>query len=150
MATVRKLLEGKLDTKVHTLEATQTVLEALKLMNETNTGAVLITEGEKIVGIFTERDYARQGEVKGRCAKDTLIGDVMTRQMVMVKPDTTLQEAVEVLRKYRVRHLPVLDGERIVGIVSIRGLAEGLLEEHKGTIVELENYILGTGYVDKI
>jgi CBS domain-containing protein len=146
MTTVRKLLEEKIDTKIHTIAATDNVLQALKLMDEANTGAVLVTEGDKIVGIFTERDYARQGEVKGRCAKDTLVGDVMTRQMVMVKPETTLQESVELLRKYRVRHLPVLDGEHIVGMVSIRGLAEGLLEEHKGTIVELENYILGTGY----
>lgn len=70
----------------------------------------------------------------------------MTKQMVMVRPETTLQEAVELLRKYRVRHLPVLENDKVVGMVSIRGLAEGLLEEHKGTIIELENYILGTGY----
>jgi CBS domain-containing protein len=146
MTTVRKLLEEKADTKIHTVAASDSVLQALKVMDETNTGAVLVTENDKIVGIFTERDYARQGEVKGRSAKDTLVSDLMTRQMVMVKPETTLQESVELLRKYRVRHLPVLDGEHIVGIVSIRGLAEGLLEEHKGTIVELENYILGTGY----
>lgn len=146
MATVRKLLEGKPETKIHTIAANETVLQALKVMSEANTGAVLVTDNEKIVGIFTERDYARQGEVKGRTARETIVGDVMTKQMVMVKPETTLQEAVELLRKYRVRHLPVLDNEKVVGMVSIRGLAEALLEEHKGTIVELENYILGTGY----
>lgn len=146
MATVRKLLEGKPETKIYTIAANETVLQALKVMSEANTGAVLVTDNEKIVGIFTERDYARQGEVKGRTARETIVGDVMTKQMVMVKPETTLQEAVELLRKYRVRHLPVLDNEKVVGMVSIRGLAEALLEEHKGTIVELENYILGTGY----
>jgi CBS domain-containing protein len=146
MATVRKLLDEKGETKIHTIAANETVYQALKAMAEANTGAVLVTDNDKIVGIFTERDYARQGEVKGRTAKDTIVGDVMTKQMVMVRPETTLQEAVELLRKYRVRHLPVLENDKVVGMVSIRGLAEGLLEEHKGTIIELENYILGTGY----
>lgn len=146
MATVRKLLDDKGETKIHTIAANETVYQALKAMAEANTGAVLVTDNDKIVGIFTERDYARQGEVKGRTAKDTIVGDVMTKQMVMVRPETTLQEAVELLRKYRVRHLPVLENDKVVGMVSIRGLAEGLLEEHKGTIIELENYILGTGY----
>jgi len=146
MTTVRKLLESKSETPLYRVEATQTVLQALQVMDKANTGAVLVQEEEKIVGIFTERDYARQGEVQGRLAQNTIIGEVMTRQMVMVKPETTLQECAELMRKYRVRHLPVLEGEHIVGVVSIRGLAEALLEEQKGTIVQLENYILGTGY----
>ena len=146
MTTVRKLLDDKLNTKIHTILAGETVLDALKIMAETETGAVLVTEDDKIVGIFTERDYARQGEVKGVYAKDTIVRDVMTSQMVMIKPETTLQDCAELMRQYRVRHLPVLENEHVIGIVSIRGLAEALLQQKQGAIVELEKYILGTGY----
>ena len=146
MTTVRKLVDEKPGTKLHTIPANATVLAALQIMEEANTGAVLVSEDEKIVGIFTERDYAREGEVKGKLAKDTIVRDVMTSQMVMIRPETTLQECAELMRQYRVRHLPVLEKDRVIGMVSIRRLAEALLQEQKGTIVELENYILGTGY----
>ncbi|MCX6060480.1 MAG: CBS domain-containing protein [Chloroflexi bacterium] len=146
MTTVRKLLDDKLNTKIHTILAGETVLDALKIMAEAETGAVLVTEDDKIVGIFTERDYARQGEVKGVYAKDTIVRDVMTNQMVMIKPETTLQDCAELMRQYRVRHLPVIENEHVIGIVSIRGLAEALLQQKQGAIVELEKYILGTGY----
>ena len=146
MTTVRKLVDEKPGTKLHTIPADATVLAALQIMEEANTGAVLVSEDEKIVGIFTERDYAREGEVKGKFAKDTIVRDVMTSQMVMIRPETTLQECAELMRQYQVRHLPVLENDRVIGMVSIRRLAEALLQEQKGTIVELENYILGTGY----
>ncbi|MBE0672412.1 MAG: CBS domain-containing protein [Anaerolineales bacterium] len=146
MTTVRKIVDEKADIKLYTVPADATVLTALQTMEEANTGAVMVTENEKIIGIFTERDYARQGEVKGRLAKDTTVRDVMTSKMVMIRPETTLQECAELMRQYRVRHLPVLENERVIGMVSIRRLAEAMLQEQKGTIVELENYILGTGY----
>lgn len=146
MTTVRKLLDEKAEAKIYTIPSNATVLAALQVMAEANTGAVLVTEDDKIIGIFTERDYARQGEIKGRCAKDTIVGDVMTRQMVMVKPETTLQECVELMRRYHLRHLPVLEKNRVVGVVSIRRLAEAMLQQQQGTIIELESYILGTGY----
>lgn len=146
MTTVRKLLDEKTEAKIFTVPSTATVFYALQVMCEGNTGAVLVTEGEKIVGIFTERDYAREGEVKGRTAKETIISEVMTSQMVLIKPETTLEECAELMGKYHVRHLPVLEKDRVVGIVSIRRLAEALIQQEKGTILELENYILGSGY----
>ena len=146
MTTVRKLIDEKAEVKIYTVPSTATVFDALQVMCEGNTGAVLVTEEEKIVGIFTERDYARDGEVKGRVARETIVADVMTSQMVLIKPETTLEECAELMAKYHVRHLPVLDKDRVVGIVSIRRLAEGLLAEQKGTIVKLESYILGSGY----
>jgi CBS domain-containing protein len=146
MTTVRKILDEKAEAKIFTVPSTATVFYALQVMCEGNIGAVLVAEGEKIVGIFTERDYAREGEVKGRTAKDTIISDVMTSQMVLIKPETTLEECAELMRKYHVRHLPVLENTRVVGIVSIRRLAEALLEEDQGTIGKLESYILGSGY----
>ena len=146
MTIVRKLLNEKSDANVYSVASTSTVLDALKVMIEANTGAILVSEGNKIVGIFTERDYARQGEIKGRAAKDTLISEVMTREMVMVKPETSVRQCVDLMTRYKVRHLPVLENEHVIGVVSLRRLAEALVEEQKGTITELENYIMGTGY----
>ena len=146
MTTVRKLLEDKPQATIYTIKSTDSVLDALKAMDKANTGSILVTEGDKIAGIFTERDYTRQGELKGRVAKDTPVSEVMTRQMVMVKPETSLQECAELMGKYNIRHLPVLDKERVVGMVSIRSLALAMLEEQRGTIISLENYIMGTGY----
>ncbi len=146
MATVRKLLNEKSHDNIYTIPSTGTVLDALKVMAESNTGAVLVVDGDKYVGIFTERDYARQGEVKGRVASETLVQDVMTKEMVMIKPETPVRQCAELMGKYHVRHLPVLENGRVIGIVSLRRLAEALLEEQKGTIIELENYIMGTGY----
>jgi len=146
MTTVRKLIDEKAETKIYTIPSTATVFDALQVMCEGNTGAVLVNEDEKIVGIFTEPDYAREGEVKGKSARETLVSDVMTSQMVLIKPETTLEECADLMGKYHVRHLPVLDKDRVIGIVSIRRLAEGLIAEQKGAIVKLESYILGTGY----
>ncbi|MBL8062291.1 MAG: CBS domain-containing protein [Anaerolineales bacterium] len=146
MTTVRKIIEDKARTEVYTIPSTATVLDALKAMDEGNVGAVLVTENEKIVGIFTERDYARQGEVKGRHAEDTFVRDLMSTKLVMVKPETLLTECADLMRQYHVRHLPIMDKDKLVGIVSIRRLAEALLAEDKGTITKLEHYILGTGY----
>jgi CBS domain-containing protein len=146
MAIVRKLLNEKTDVNIYTIASTDTVLDALKVMTEANTGAVLIAEGNKIIGIFTERDYARQGEIKGHCAKDTLISDVMTKEMIMIKPETSVRQCAELMTRYHVRHLPVVENEHVIGLISLRRLAEALLEEQKGTITELENYIMGTGY----
>ncbi|HEY3312896.1 MAG TPA: CBS domain-containing protein [Anaerolineales bacterium] len=146
MTIVRQLLNEKSDTQIYTIASTGTVLDALKVMKEANTGSVLVSEGNKIVGIYTERDYARQGEVMGRCAKDTLISEVMTKEMVMVKPETSARQCAELMSRYHVRHLPVLENEHVIGVVSMRRLAEALVEEQKGTITELENYIMGTGY----
>jgi len=146
MTTVRKILDEKAPTKVYTIPANATVLAALKAMDEGNVGAVLITDNEKIVGIFTERDYARQGELKGRHAEETLVSELMSRELVMVKPETLLTECADLMYQYHVRHLPIVDKDRIVGIVSIRRLAEALIAQEKGTVTKLEHYILGTGY----
>lgn len=146
MTTVRKILDEKAPTKVYTIPDSATVLDALKAMDEGNVGAVLITDGTKIVGIFTERDYARQGELKGRHAEETSVRKLMSRDLVMVKPETLLTECADLMYKYHVRHLPIMDKDNLVGIVSIRRLAEALIAQEKGNVTKLEHYILGTGY----
>lgn len=146
MTTVRKILDEKAESKIFTIPASATVFTALEKMAEANTGAILVSEDEKIVGIFTERDYARQGELKGRLAKDTLVSELMSKKMVMVKPETLLTECAELMYKYHVRHLPIVDKDKVIGVVSIRRLAEALIEQEKGNVTKLEHYILGTGY----
>src|SRR5512138_2905264 len=138
MTTVRKLIDEKSEAKIYTVPSTATVFDALQVMCEGNTGAVLVTEDEKIVGIFTERDYAREGEVKGRVAKETLLSDVMTKQMVLIKPETTLDECVELMGKYHVRHLPI-----VVKIIQTRilppGSQEGIVHRKRLTKLLSEN-----------
>jgi len=147
MTTVNKILESKPDdVKIHSVGSDETVLQALRVMAEAETGAVLVCEDDRIVGIFTERDYAREGELKGRCAKDTRVKDVMTNEMISVKPETTLDACMELMSKHGIRHLPVVSNARIIGLVSIKDVVRALSEQAESTINELENYILGTGY----
>ena len=146
MTTVRKIIDEKSRAEIFTIPAEETVMRALEEMSKSNVGALLVTENEKIVGIFTERDYAREGELKGRLAKDTLVKDMMSRDLVMVKPETLLTECAELMYKHHVRHLPIVEKGQVVGVVSIRRLAEALIEQEKGAVTKLEHYILGTGY----
>lgn len=146
MTTVRKIIDEKSRNDVYTVPADETVLTALEEMSKSNVGALLVTENEKIVGIFTERDYARQGEIKGKFAKDTLIREMMSRDLVMVNPETLLTECAELMYKHHVRHLPIVEKGEVVGVVSIRRLAEALIEQEKINVNKLEHYILGTGY----
>lgn len=146
MSTVRKLLEEKQDENIYSVAVDATVLEALRVMAEAETGAVLVSEGDRFVGIFTERDYARDGELKGHCAKDTRVRDVMTREMISVKPETTTQQCMEIMTEHRVRHLPVVSKARIIGIVSIGDVVKAVMDEADKTISSLQDYIQGTGY----
>ena len=146
MTIVRNILEENSENKLHTVDVNGSVYDALMLMSSADTGAVLVSESGKIVGIFTERDYSRNGEVKGRSAKETPIKEMMTQKMLMVKGDTTAEQCISLMTRYHVRHLPVIENDKVIGVVSLRKLAEKVLADHKETIVELENYILGTGY----
>jgi len=146
MTTVRKIIDEKSRADIFTIQAEETVMRALEEMSKSNVGALLVTEKEKIVGIFTERDYAREGELKGKLAKDTLVREMMSRDLVMVNPETLLTECAELMYKHHVRHLPIVDKGQVVGVVSIRRLAEALIEQEKHNVTKLEHYILGTGY----
>jgi CBS domain-containing protein len=147
MITVRKLLEEKKqEENVYSVAVTDTVLQALQVMADADTGAVLVSDGDHYVGIFTERDYARSGELKGHCAKDSQVKDFMTQTMVSVKPETTIQECMELMTKYHIRHLPVVSKARVIGMISIGDVVRTVKDEAESTIHELENYIQGTGY----
>jgi CBS domain-containing protein len=147
MITVRKLLEEKAkELKVYSVSVNDNVLKALQVMTEGDTGAVLVSDGDQYVGIFTERDYARDGELNGRCAKDTLIKDVMTETLFSIKPETTMNECMELMIRRSIRHLPVVSNAHVVGLVSIRDVVRAITEDNQSTIDNLENYIQGTGY----
>lgn len=146
MTTVRKLLEAKEFAKNYSIEATQSVLDAIKVMADAHIGAALVTENEKIVGIFTERDYLYKGEVLGRAAKDTQVADVMTPKMINVTMDTTVEQCMGLMKQYKIRHLPVVEGERLVGLVSMRDVMVAALENKESEIRGLENYITGSGF----
>lgn len=146
MTTVRQLLEDKKRTGYISLKSTETVLQALKVMTDSHIGAVLVTEGDKIVGIYTERDYLRKGEIEGRTAKDTLIKDVMTPKMVTVTNETSVDECVALMKQYQIRHLPVVEDGQIIGMVSMRDVMMAAIENRESEIRGLENYIMGSEF----
>ncbi|HXF84228.1 MAG TPA: CBS domain-containing protein [Anaerolineales bacterium] len=146
MTTVRKLLDAKGKADNYSVSATDTVWDALKLMAEKDIGAVLVAEGKKIVGIYTERDYLRKGELAGRSAKSTLVKDVMTSDMYTVTMDTSVEQCMALMEAHHIRHLPVVENNQLVGVVSIRDVMAAVLKDRESEIKGLENYIIGSGF----
>ena len=146
MTTVRKLLETKELSKNYSVASTDTVLQAIKVMAEAHIGALLVTEDGKIVGIYTERDYLYKGENEGRSAKDTKIKDVMISQMITVTMETTVEQCMGLMKQYGIRHLPVVENDQLVGLVSMRDVMFAALENKESEIRGLENYIMGSGF----
>ena len=146
MTTVRKLLDAKGSETNYSVASTDTVLQALKLMTEAHIGAVLVTEGGKIVGIYTERDYLYKGEVQGHTARDTQLKDVMVSKMITVTKDTTVEQCMGLMKQYNFRHLPVVEHDQLVGLVSMRDVMFAALENKESEIRGLENYIMGSGF----
>ena len=146
MTTVRKLLESKEFTNNFTIESSLTMLDAVKVMAEAHIGAVLLTDNHKIVGTFTERDYLTKGELAGRVAKYTKLKDVMTPNMMTVSMDTSVEKCVALMKQYQIRHLPVVEHDQLVGLVSMRDVMAVVLENKQSEIRGLENYIMGSGF----
>lgn len=146
MPTVRKLLTEKGDIAVRSVKGSDTVYHALEVMAEHQVGAVLVTEDDRYVGIFSERDYARKIILKGHDSRTTPIKDMMTTEMVTINPETSAEECMALMTKYHVRHLPVVEENRIIGLISIGDVVKQVIASRENTITELENYILGTGY----
>ena len=143
MKPVAQILKSKLDQTVYTIAPTASVFDAVKLMAEKNIGALVITEGEKIVGIVTERDYARKIVLMGRSSKDTPVRDIMTSSALYVRPDQANEECMALMTENRFRHLLVMDGGKLIGLVSIGDLVKDIISEQKFIIQQLEHYITG-------
>lgn len=144
MRTAEDILRYKGHT-VWSVKPTDTVLEALGVMAEHEIGAVLVLDGDKVVGILTERDYARKVVLAGRSSKDSQVGEVMTAHVVCVSPDRTVDECMGLMTDKRLRHLPVVEHKHVVGIVSIGDLVKETIADQEFTITQLQSYIAGTG-----
>jgi CBS domain-containing protein len=142
MSSVRQMLETK-GRVVWSVAADDTVYDALKLMAEKNIGAVLVTEGEDVVGIMSERDYARKVILKGRASKDTPVREIMTEHVYYVGPEQTSEECMAVMTDRHIRHLPVIEGEKLMGVISIGDVVKAIISKQEFLIEQLENYITG-------
>ena len=141
MTTVAEILKSKSHAAVYSVAPQDSVFQALRTMAEKEVGALLVLDGGTIAGIFTERDYARKIEVRGRSSADTRLAEVMTPDVLHVGPATTTQECMALMTDKRLRHLPVLDGGQVVGMVSIGDLVKEIISEQQFMIAQLESYI---------
>ena len=142
MANVKQILEGK-GNDLWTTSSDATVFEALRTMAEKNVGALLVMEAGNAVGMFSERDYARKVVLKDISSLNTPVRDVMASPIYCVKPETTAEECMVLITEKKFRHLPVISGGKLVGLVSIGDVVKSLIDEHKVTIEQLQDYIMG-------
>jgi CBS domain-containing protein len=140
MITVRQLLDKK-GRQIFSIAPGAAVLEAIRLMAEHHVGALLVMEGETLSGIVSERDYARKVILMGRSSADTPVRDIMTAGVITVQPETPVAQCMQVMTERRVRHLPVIEAGRVVGMVSIGDLVKAVIAEQQQHIEQLESYI---------
>ncbi len=143
MNTVKHLLKAK-GSAIFTMPPDASVFSGLELMAQNNVGALLITENDRLVGIFSERDYARNVFLKGKSSKGTLIGEVMVRNVIYVTLGDDVESCMALMTDKRIRHLPVLENEQLVGVVSIGDVVKQIISEQEFAIRELEKYIQGS------
>ncbi|AEV17113.1 MAG: CBS domain-containing protein [Thermus sp.] len=138
--TVRQVLLRK-GGEVYAISPEATVLEALKALAQHDIGALLVMEGERLLGIFSERDYARKLVLLGRFSKDTRVAEVMTPDPLTLPPEADLAQAMRLMTEHRVRHLPVVEGGRVVGVISIGDVVKAIIGEQEVLIGELSRYV---------
>jgi CBS domain-containing protein len=142
MKTIKDVLRDK-GQAVWTIDVNALVLDALKLMAEKEIGALMVMEDGRLAGVMSERDYARKVILLGRSSKDTPVREIMTRKVLYVKPEQTVEECMALMTEKHVRHMPVLDGDRMIGVVSIGDIVKSVISEQQFLISHLENYIRG-------
>ncbi|WP_440110800.1 CBS domain-containing protein [Acidovorax sp. BL-A-41-H1] len=143
MTVVAKILQSKPEAAVYSIGPSDSVFDALRLMADKGIGALLVMEGETIAGIFTERDYARKIALMGRTSTVTQVKDVMTSAVLFVRPDQTSEDCMQIMSTHRLRHLPVVDNGKAIGMISIGDLVKDIISEQKYIIEQLEQYIVG-------
>jgi CBS domain-containing protein len=142
MKTVRQLLESK-GSQVISVTPDTPVFDALKVMAEKGIGAVLVLQAGKVVGIMSERDYARKVILQGRSSQATPVRDIMTERVMYARPEQTVPQCMALMTDKRIRHLPVMDGDRLIGVLSIGDLVKETISEQEFIIHQLESYIHG-------
>jgi len=120
-----------------------TVFEAIKLMAEKNIGSLLVMSGGRLLGLFTERDYTRKIALQGKTSKETRVGEIISRQVISVTPQHSIEDCMKLMTEKRVRHLPVLESEQVVGLVSIGDLVNWIISAQNAAIAQMEQYIAG-------
>lgn len=138
-ATVRDMLRGK--PSIYSVEPGETVFNALRLMADKNIGAVLVRSDQKLEGIFSERDYARKVILVGKTSRETLVSEIMTTQVICAEPGWTSDQCMALMTERRIRHLPVMEQERLIGVISIGDVVRAVVEEQQFTIDSLHRYI---------
>ena len=142
MKTVRDLIKKK-GNQVSSVTPDMTVYDTLKLMADKEIGAVLVLEEGRPVGMFSERDYARKGIIRGRQAHKTLVSELMTAPLITVRPEQSIEECMQLMTERRIRHLPVIDDTEIVGMVTIGDVVMHMITQQRNHIEQLEGYIAG-------
>lgn len=140
MKTVKQLLQVK-GKAVHAVAPSASVLDAIRLMAEKGIGALVVMEQDKLVGILSERDYARKVILHGKSSQDTAVSEIMSVNVVTVKPAQTVEDCMALMTQRRIRHLPVVDGGRVAGMLSIGDLVKEVIADREETIKQLESYI---------
>ena len=142
MKTVAQLLRTK-GQQVLSVAPDIPVFEALEVMADKNVGALLVVEGERLVGVFSERDYARKVILKGKSSKDTPVREIMSSHVLYIRPEQTIEDCMALMTDKRVRHLPVMEAEKLVGVISIGDVVKAVIAEQEFMIEQLQNYITG-------
>ena len=140
MKPVSELLKQRDGTLWH-VRPDESVFAALELLSRYEVGALMVMEGGRLVGVFSERDYTRKIALQGRNSKETRVEEIMTRNVFIVAPDTGTRNCMALMSEKKIRHLPVLDGTLVLGMISIRDILDDIIADHEATIAQLESYI---------
>jgi CBS domain-containing protein len=140
MRPILELLE-KQGGAIWSLSPDDSVFNALEMLADWNVGALMVMDGDKLVGVFSERDYTRKIALAGRSSKETQVKDIMTAQVFTVTPKTSTDDCMALMSQSKIRHLPVVDGSKVLGMVSIRDLMDDIIKDREQTITQLQNYI---------
>ena len=144
MMTAAQILEGK-GHEVWSVPPEASVFNALKLMAEKNVGALLVLEGDELKGIFSERDYARKVILAGKSSREITVEEIMSPVVITVRPQQSVEECMSLMTDKRIRHLPVVEGRRLVGVISIGDAVKAIISEREFTIEQLQSYTRGSG-----
>lgn len=142
--TVASILDRK-GRDVYTISPDNSVYEAIERMADRNVGALLVMDGDRLLGVFSERDYTRKIALQGRASKETRVEEIISNQVVTATPQSTIRECLELMTEHRVRHLPILEGEYVAGVISIGDLVNWIINAQRAQIEQLHSYISG-GY----
>jgi CBS domain-containing protein len=142
MVTVKQMLEEK-GSEVWTISPEATVYEALKIMADKDIGALIVVENDQVVGIISERDYARKVMLRAKSSLDTPVKDIMSTEIYYVEPEVSAEECMALMTEKRIRHLPVMENGKLIGVISIGDAVKSIISTQKVTIEHLQNYIMG-------